>query len=375
MNLLEVLGISSKEDVISNLLRYCLEVSPTFCKVFLDSICGICSSDLNKARAFTRISTDSSGIPDLVIAAESSRQRHLVILENKLKANEGDDQTVRYSSAECVREVKNRIGWSGIPVTETFVFLTLFPDQEPGAQVFRRVTYEDLLKAAPAFEAVEDSLAHLLLEAWVSLLKRFYSKGSVSPEDFLLTKLQETDPLEGNFLYFKSFVETLSLSRNLTVEQTFRSSAQGRRFFGAIISKDSWHPAEMQELSEKYELDGRKHFNIHFEPQFHYLKGVMELYVHYEVNPYQTAEWVKTHVRAEQLAAYTNVREQFVNELRKKSGSDLLIGGRTNQIAKARLALQKATVSGASEEISAIINRVALNIDQLRDDPMGVFAS
>src|SRR5271169_1028422 len=41
-------------------------------------------------------------------------------------------------------------------------------------------------------------------------------------------------PLEGNYLFFKSFVRGLSLSRELVVEHTFRSSASGRRYFGAI---------------------------------------------------------------------------------------------------------------------------------------------
>jgi len=373
-NILEILGISGKEDVISNLLRYCLDVSPNFRAAFLQTICQIDSSDITIARALTRVSTASAGIPDLIIATEGSREKHLVILENKLKADEGSDQTVRYSSPECVRDVKARVGWSGVPVSESFVFLTLFPDQKPEAPVFCRTTYWNLLEATQDLPPLEDSTAQLLLDAWTSLLAKFYSKNFISPEDILLAKLQETDPLEGNYLYFKSFVQSLPLERGLEVEFTFRSSARGRRYFGAVISKPSWHSGEMQETEGVYQLNANRHFNIHFEPQFHYLKGIMELYLHYEVNPYHTAEWVVKHVPTAQYNNYASVRERFIEALRSKGITGLLIGGGSNQIAKAHLNINEASVSRACKEISEVINQVAVHIEEIVDDPTGIFA-
>lgn len=364
MNVLEALGVCNREDAISNLLRYCIEASSLFRDAFLRHICGT-PSQITNFRAVTRLSTNSSGIPDLVIATEDSRQKYLVILENKLKADEGVDQTVRYSSADCIKDLKERLGWSGLSTTEAFVFLTLFPDQKPEASMFQSATYDQVLQLARDLPPLEDSLAQLLLQALTSLLARFYSKATSLPTDFLLTKLQETDPLEGGYLYFKAFLHGIPLRRQLGVERTYRSSAQGRRYFGAIISKPSWHPEEMQEHSGKYNLDGSKHFNIHFEPQFDCLSGEMKLYLHYEVNPYNSLSWVRKNISPEHLEEYQRVREEFIEELRRRKVKGVTLGGRSNQVARANLLFADMTVSEASTKTATIIDGVATHIDEI----------
>ena len=364
-NVLKVLGIAGKEDVISNLLQYCLVVSPLFRHAFLLNICEIQPSDVSRVRVLTRVSTDSAGVPDLVVAVDDLGKNTLVILENKLKADEGKDQTGRYSSPECVRDIQHRLGLSGATVDVKFVFLALYPDQKPQAPEFKQVTYKNLVEAVRNLPLLEDSLAQLLLNAWMSLLEDFYSNAAISDEDFLLARLQTRDPLDGNYLYFKSFVQGISLQGGLEVENTFRSSAPGRRYYGAVISKPPWHPREMKEINGVYQLDAEQNFSIHFEPQFHDLKGVLELYLHYEVNPYQTKAWIDKHVSRTQYDAYTRVRERFIEALRSRGIPDLLIGGRSNQIAKARLQLSDATVTQARNVIAQLINRVAVHIDEM----------
>lgn len=364
-NVLSILGVSSKEDVISNLLRYCIEASREFRDAFLSDICNVPSPSNARVQALTRVSTGESGVPDLVIAVESPSEKHLVVLENKLKADEGKDQTVRYSSRACVDYIKRRVGWSGTTPSERFVFLTLFPDQKPAAAAFRLVTYQDLLDTMRPMLPITDPMALLLTDSWRALLETFYSKARPLDDDFLLAQLQEADPIEGNYLYFKSFIASLSLPDDLSLEYTFRASARGRRFFGAIISKPSWHPAEMQEVDGRWQFDGTRHFNIHFEPQFHYLKGVLELYVHYEINPYHPVKWVRKNIDASAYRAYEVARADFVRELESKRIPNLTIGGGSNQIAKARHTLENETVRGAREAISAFIHEVALNVDAI----------
>ena len=367
-NVLSILGVSAKEDVISNLLRYCIEASPAIRDAFLAKVFNVPSLALTRVRALTRVSTDSSGIPDVVVAAESAQEKYLVVLENKLKADEGDDQTIRYCSRDCMESVKRRVGWSSVPVTESFIFLTLFPDQRPAAGAFRSVSYQDVLNVMRVIpRPIDDPMAQLLLDSWMALLEQFYSKSLARENDLLLARLQEADPLEGNYLYFKSFVDGLSMPDGLSVEETFRSSAKGRRYFGAVISKPSWHPAELEQVHGRWPLDVARHFNIHFEPQFHYLKGILELYLHYEVNPYQPVKWVRAHVDPSEYAAYEKMREGFVHALGNRGISGLKIGGRTNQIAKAQLKLENATVRAARELISDFLRTAATHIDAIQN--------
>lgn len=363
-NILTILGIASKEDVITNLLRYCIEVSPLFRQAFLENICDVQVSKVSKVIAHTRISTGSNGVPDLILALDGSDKKTLIVLENKLKADEGEDQTSRYSSFECMQEIKRQLDWAQVDVDVKFVFLTLHPDQEP-VQVFRLVTYKELLETVRKLPPVEDPLAQLLLDAWEALLQDFYSNAAIAERDLLLAKLNQMDPLEGNYLYFKSFAQSISLQGGLEVEYPFRSSAQGRRYFGVVISKDTWHPMEMKRIDGAYQLDARKNCNIHFELQFHCLKGTLELYLHYEVNPYQPKAWMNKNVSHAEHDAFFNVRNEFIEALRLKAIAELVIGGGSNQIAKVQLQLFDATVVNARKKIAETVNHIAVHIDEI----------
>ena len=132
-NIYCVLGIQSHEDCISNALAYAFNVSSAFRQGFLRQICGKVPDRYDSFQAFTRVSAGEPGIPDIVLALGKASGAEIVVIENKLKAEEGSDQTERYCSKEAVEGLCNRL-LPGKPIGEaSFVFLTLFPDQEPAA--------------------------------------------------------------------------------------------------------------------------------------------------------------------------------------------------------------------------------------------------
>ncbi|WP_169829434.1 PD-(D/E)XK nuclease family protein [Desulfatibacillum aliphaticivorans] len=373
-NILSILGVAGKEDVISNLLRYCIEASTTFRDAFLQNICDIDPSGITDARVFTRVSTGSSGVPDMVIAIQRQGAKQLVIMENKLKADEGSNQTKDYASTECKNAIKERLGWSNDAVDVKCVFLSLFPDQKPESSAFRSATFKNLLNAGLDSSTLGDSNAKLLIASWISLLSGFYSKGKVSDSDVFLAKMQEPDDLEGNFLYFRSFLEGLRLEGGLEVDETFRGSARGRHYFGAKICKPSWRPGEMKGVNGVFQLDAKRDFNIHFEPQFNLLTGFFNFYLHYEVNPYRPVAWVKKNVSLSQYEEYNRVRDSFKEELRSKGIGGLSVGGRSNQAAKAVFDLKGRTVAESRSLISEIIHTVASQIDEIIKRPGGIFS-
>ena len=83
--LLNILGIRDKEDVITNLLAYCINADADFGRCFIESVCKSPASKYLNITAKTRIST-SAGIPDLVIIAKDSDAYDLFVVENKIKA-------------------------------------------------------------------------------------------------------------------------------------------------------------------------------------------------------------------------------------------------------------------------------------------------
>ena len=69
-------------------------------------------------------------------------------MENKLKADEGFNQTLRYSDEKCIKDlVDNKLlELKNKDLTTEFIFLTLIPEQIPTGDNFKNITYKDLIE-------------------------------------------------------------------------------------------------------------------------------------------------------------------------------------------------------------------------------------
>lgn len=363
-NLFVVLGIQSREDCISNALAYAFNASCEFRKHFLNTICGKSSERYESLNAYTRISAGTSGIPDMVLVLENTSCTDIVVLENKLKAEEGQDQTIRYMSKESITAISNRLLPGKKIGDSTFVFLSLFPDQEPSAgneYIVKR--HFDLTHVVADVKNWDNAMAKQLMTSWIALIDRFYSFQHVSPDDVFFEKLVDNDGLDGGYLYFRSALSKLVFPNDLALEDFFRSSAQGRRFYGVKITKDSWHPGEMVESEDSCELDPFRHFNIHFEPQYNALSGVFSCFLHYEVNPYQTEAWVRRYVPQKQYDAYLARRSTFAAALAAKGLTGWNFGGGSNQLAKATFDFSKSSYAVVKSTLEEALSKASQAID------------
>jgi hypothetical protein len=361
-NILKILGVAAREDAVTNLLAYCFNTIPAFRQALLGCI-NISTGESDQPwQATTRVNLPDSGIPDLVLFGSVDDDTHIVIIENKLKADEGEGQTVRYSSAQAVELLRRRFGFSGQP---TYVFLTLFPDQEPRAgSPWGRLTHRDIREAAFHRSIASMCVGSKLLSDWFQLVDEFYSFEAVKPDDLLMNRLQADSGLEGNYLYFMSFVQGLTLPAGLILEDWFRESRTGRRYFGAVISKPQWHPAEMTPDSMgNWHLDPARHFNVHIEPQFNIVSGVLNVYVHYEINPYQPEHWFRASVSEEERRTYAARRERFINAFAALKPRGIAIGGGCNQIAKMTCDFRGRTARETSIEMEEVLKNISVTID------------
>lgn len=369
-NIFRILGIQTHEDIISNALAYSFNNSPSFRDIFLESICEKDPKKYIKCEAHTRLSTATSGVPDIILSCFYSQSVDLIIIENKLKAEEGGDQTIRYSSTECIDSlIKNpKLNLNGKIVTQpsSFVFLTLFPDQKPTeTEKFQVKTYFDLSKNIHKIIKWENPLVEQLIKDWNELLDNFYAHEPVNINDNITEKLTDTDGLDAGYLYFRSMLTRITLPSGLEREYFFRSSRQGRHFYGVRISKQEWHPEEMMEINGQWQLDCNKNFNIHFEPQYDVVNNMFNLFLHYEINPYDTERWVLDNIPPNQYEDYKEVREGFIRKLETENIPHLIIGGRSNQIAKATFNFQNERFGKAQEDIVNFINVVSNKIDSM----------
>lgn len=375
-NLLVILGVQDKEDVISNLLCYCFNTHQEFRDAFIRIFLKEDPTMLNNVRAYTRISIKQAGIPDIIIAGGIGCKDYVCIIENKLKAEEESDQTERYATEHCISGVLEFLQKNGQKnvrnkqVEKEFIFLTLFPDQCAKSPAFRSICYADIdqgiLRNICAVDQPLNDLSSLLLCSLHQLFDKFYGYSKVNPDDKVLQKLREEDALDGTYLYFKNLLGSVKFPYGLELEWTFRGSALGRHYYGAIISKAKWHPHEMQRgTNNKYEvIDGC--FNIHIEPQFDTLRGVLSLYLHYETNPYLTKNKMEIELTDESKTRYLDMRQAFVDFLRGKlkDSNEWEVAGSKNQVAKARLTVEEnTTVNEFQERLLDLVATLASIID------------
>jgi len=374
-NILEVLGVESKEDVVSNLLRFAIAESSAFRRAFVVAA-GAELREWSAHTVRTRASVTGAGIPDIVVGLESKEGSQLLMIENKLRAEEGDDQTERYAADSVIASLASTLGLRHPPVT-TLVFLTLFPDEVPASPRFSTMTYEKILNHVATYERGENALVDELTSALFDVLSRFYAAGSVGVSDHLMERLSGRSALEGEYLYFRSFIRRIELPGGLEHGRFFRQSNPGRRYYGAQISKPSWKPDKMPLDPKTWELVGafepRRHFSVHFELQHNVLNGILRIYLHYEINPYNTEKWATTNLPPDKYAEYSAVRAQFERSLAAAAIRGLTVGGGgSNQVARADISLQGKTTGEALDLIADLLRRVAPVVDDLVSSVTGI---
>ena len=360
-NILYILGIHDKEDVISNILCYCLNNSLKFRNIFLEKICDYSNDEIQEINkdtiAKTRIST-ISGIPDIVILIRKHDANEIIVIENKLLAGEGWEQTKRYSSKECKEDLKKSFE---IDKAEfRFVYFSLFPDDTAdNTSDFVSKHYNELIKHIEN-ESFENQIVNQLLSDLSSLYSKFYESGKISDEDIIIEKLRQEDPLDSAYLYFKSFIAKISMPNGLQFKFTYNSKLNGRHYYGALFSKKEWEPSS---YGEKIPLNENT-YSIHFEPQYNVLGGILNFYIHYEPNPYKPVS--KIREIGEKYDLYLRRRNEFVKNFHSeaKSIQRFKSYNGSNQIGKVVFDFQKKKLKDVREIIEKLLVDLSLVIDK-----------
>ena len=368
-NLLEILGVVEREDVISNLVCHALQELPEFRTQLLRRLDKLPNPDLRSPRGVTRVSVPDVGVPDIVLLGESDRGTEAIVIENKLGAAEGKDQTESYAGERLVEGLRERFDLSEDPHRH-LVFLTVLPRQKPKSDDFIHVTYSELLEDFPP---PEGSAVGTLLAELRNHVRRARDAEKVEPHQPMKAVINTDAPFDAGFLAFQGVIQGVELPANLKVRGEYRGSARGRRFYGALIRPDRWAPEKMVTDDPPVEdFQPRRHVNIHFEPQANALTGGVTLYLHYEVNPYKTRKWAERNLPQEAYSEYRKLRSDFYRRLRKELPPGWTFRKGSNMLAKTTFDAG-ATVQEVSDGMRLSIASATPVIDRLLDE--GVFST
>lgn len=368
MNIIELLGITYKEDIISNLIVGLINESNNFKISFLENIIEISNANLYNVEAFTRIVTEQ-GIPDIIIKVYNEQENILVIIENKLKAEEGYKQTARYSTDKCIKDIclNNKINLEYNNVSKKFIYLTLIPEQIPSGERFVNKTYRDLLELVNV--EIENELLNQIYKDFIKLIKDFYCDLDVNKEDKILDLLYDNIDSEKIYIKFKAIMKLCNFDNGLEVKYIGKTGGTGRISFIAQISKDSWVSNSNATLIDGLYTVNEDTYNIHLEFSFDILNKVIKLPLHYETNPYiPKSELVKNSTEAD-YNKYINRRELVKKKLHEEiillGDTDIKSYNGSNQIAKMNINVDNnVTVKEFLETVEQYCNKISVLVDK-----------
>ncbi|MEG2869540.1 MAG: hypothetical protein RR894_17545 [Terrisporobacter sp.] len=367
MNIIKLLGIGYKEDIISNLLIGLINGSEVFKNTFINKIVGIENPELYKVETFVRVNT-SKGEPDIILKIHNESTDILAIIENKLKAEEGYEQTKRYSDENCIRELclKSDINMDYENISTKFIYLTLLPEQIPTGDMFINKTYKDILDDVNV--DIESNKLDYLYKDFLSMLEDFYSGLEVNLNDSLLQVICNEPDSQKAYIKFMKIAKLLNFQGNLNISDIGKVGGTGRVSYIAKISKDTWTGSEKGILKDGCYTVNKNTYDIHLELSFDLMSKVIKLPLHYETNPYIPKKKLESNCNLEDYEDYINARNQVVTKLHRKidnlKDNNINSYNGSNQIASITIKLNdNTTVKEFLDAVVSYSNKIALIVD------------
>ena len=369
MNIIELLGITYKEDIISNLIVGLINKSNNFKISFIENIIGVPNANLYNVEAFTRIST-VKGVPDIIIKIYNEQENILVIIENKLKAEEGYTQTARYSTDECIKDIclNNKINLEYNNVSKKFIYLTLIPEQIPSGEKFVNKTYRDLLEVVNV--EIENGILNHIYQDFMKLIKDFYCNLDVNKNDKILDLLCDNIDSEKIYIKFKNIMKLCNFDNGLEVRYVGKTGGVGRISFIAQISKDNWVSNSNASFIDGLYSVKEDTYNIHLEFSFDILNKVIKLPLHYETNPYIPKSKLIKQSKEEDYNKYIDRRELVKKKLHEEiillGDKDIKTYNGSNQIANININVDdNVTVKEFLETVERYCNKISVLVDKV----------
>lgn len=189
MNIFNALNIFYREDVITDFLKNCFEDSPAFLQQFLRSahLDILVTQDVN---IYNRKGLGKQiGTPDMIIIIKGM-ENHVVIVENKLGAAEGNTQTERYYTEAARQVIIDQFELNQTNTQFHFIYLALDTTVTPREKSYEQVFYKQFLHGE---WPLHNATLNMIFKDFQQALQQFY-KPLENPEQTLSTnvKLDQT---------------------------------------------------------------------------------------------------------------------------------------------------------------------------------------
>lgn len=279
MNTFDALNIFYKEDTISDFLVSCFKDSKEFMVGFLKKANITITQDAT-VQIETRVGLGKSiGTPDIVILVKDRNKSNLIIIENKMGAAEGHEQTNRYESLEARERIAERFQLDANHTDYYYIFLALDTTTKPKNSAFAFLNYHIFLEGD---WLLQDQTLQRLFSDFQQKLRDFYKPVKTPYES--LDFSDNLDAMQRKICWQTILYETISTNPNFIFNWGEFAGA-GRSNFLFLISKNNWTS------SESFEEAGlATTFNIHIDTYVDLLADknntIKEIGIRFETQPY-----------------------------------------------------------------------------------------
>ena len=170
INTMDLLGVTFNEEIIGNMIVGLINNSNNFKDAFGKHILEIPNISDFEVRAYTKNAT-SRGIPDIIVTAENAGEIIISVVEEKLKANKGHNQTFIYTEDVVKEELIQ--GYGDKKVKFKYIYLTLIEDEFRENDRYINKTFKDLIN--DVWVEIEEEGLNRLYKDFGANMMRYYS--------------------------------------------------------------------------------------------------------------------------------------------------------------------------------------------------------
>lgn len=312
MNIIDAFNVFYKEDTISDFIINCFNSSHEFLVKFLNEA-QIQVEEQTVFHIDARVGLGKNiGTPDILILAEYNNARKIIIVENKMGAAEGEEQTNRYESKEAKFQIAKKYDLNLEDCEFHYIFLALDTTVKPNNTHFIFLNYNIFLTGE---WHLEQKTLKYIFEDFKHKLQHFYEPLD-NPYESLESDI-ELNRMQRKICWQKVLVETFSSNKELLLNWGEAAGA-GRNNFIFLISKPHWTS------NESFRKAGLgQTYNVHIDTYINMLdnkKRVKEIGIRFETFPYEPHRKISSLFDYDKFLANKLIFSERLFELTEKRG-------------------------------------------------------
>lgn len=325
-DIFEILGIDSREDCYTDLIKYFFDNWKDFKIKFIKWLAKNPDDDFKleirntynlTANCNVNIETDTEErkkiVPDLILHSN----KEIIIIENKIFSKEAYNQTKEYASEQYRSRIQEKFNLK--EATFSFYFVTL-EGIEAKDRSFRPIPWSELIKFCcdDITEIENEDRLKILVKDLIKRCEEYDNIKKPQRNETINTYLDNRNRFVTTTMLFKVYMEEVLRDIKDDLKCEFgQSNNKNGDILQVWLYKDEWKEKELEECSEN---DNCRFIHIEFSMEDNSEK--IRLCIHYETYPYKTSneckKMRKNKVTKKVLSRYDKTREKFKKKIYSK---------------------------------------------------------